>query len=287
MVDVFKAILLGIIEGITEWLPISSTGHLILTNKFLQLGVSDAFLEMFEVVIQLGAIFAVILLFWNKLWPFTTRKDSTGIINIHNICGIKKQSVSIWLKVAVACIPTILIAFPFEKYIEPYFLNQNVEHITVSIMLIVYGIIFIVVENANKNHAPKIATMQMLSYKTAFFIGCFQALAVIPGTSRSGSTILGAMLIGLSRTVAAEFSFYLAVPTMFGASLLKILDFGFQFTGTEIVILAAGMITSFVVSLLAIKFLLGFVKKHSFASFGYYRIVLGIAVLLYFALVNP
>jgi len=280
MIDVFKAILLGIIEGITEWLPISSTGHLILADEFIKLGVSESFLEMFNVVIQLGAIFAVILLFWNKLWPFTTRKDSAGIINVHNICGIKKQSVSIWLKVIVACIPTVIIALPFEDKIDELFFNYK----TISIMLIVYGIAFIVIEAINKNKTPKIATMQMLSYKTAFLIGCFQALAVIPGTSRSGATILGAMLIGISRTAAAEFSFYLAVPTMFGASLLKVLDFGFQYTGIEIVILAAGMITSFVVSLLAIKFLLGFVKKNSFAAFGYYRIALGIAVLLYFAL---
>ncbi len=280
MIDVFKSILLGIIEGITEWLPISSTGHLILANEFIRLNVSDSFLEMFNVVIQLGAIFAVILLFWNKLWPFTTRKDSSGVINVHNICGIKKQSISIWLKVAIACIPTVLVALPFEDKIDELFFNYK----TVSIALIVYGVAFIVIEAFNKNRTSKVATMQMLSYKTAFLIGCFQALAVIPGTSRSGSTILGAMLIGISRTAAAEFSFYLAVPTMFGASLLKILDFGFQFSGIEIVILAAGMITSFVVSLLAIKFLLGFVKKNSFAAFGYYRIILGIAVLLYFSI---
>ena len=280
MIDVFKSIFLGIIEGITEWLPISSTGHLILADEFINLNASDAFKEMFNVVIQLGAIFAVILLFWNKLWPFTTRKESSGVINLHNVCGIKKQSVSIWLKVLVACIPTVIIALPFEDKIDELFFNYK----TVSIALIVYGVLFIVIEALNKKRTPKVNTMQMLSYKTAFLIGCFQAFAVIPGTSRSGSTILGAMLIGLSRTVAAEFSFYLAVPTMFGASLLKILDFGLHYTGTEIVILAAGMLTSFVVSLLAIKFLLGFVKKHSFAAFGYYRIVLGAAVLLYFAL---
>lgn len=281
MINLFKAILLGIIEGITEWLPISSTGHLILAEEFIKPDVSEAFFEMFNVVIQLGAIFAVILLFWNKLWPFTTRKDSAGVINVHNIFGIKKQSISIWLKVIIACLPSIVIGLPFEDKIDELFFNYK----TVSIMLIVYGISFIIVEAFNKNKTSKIATMQMLSYKTAFFIGCFQALAIIPGTSRSGATILGAMLIGISRTAAAEFSFYLAVPTMFGASILKILKFGFHFTGTEIVILVAGMITAFVVSLLAIKFLLSFVKKHSFAAFGYYRIVLGIAVLLYFALI--
>ncbi len=280
MIDVFKAILLGIIEGITEWLPISSTGHLILADEFIKLNASEQFKEMFNVVIQLGAIFAVILLFWNKLWPFTTRKDSSGVINIKNIVGVKKCSMSIWLKVVVACIPTVIIALPFEDKIDELFFNSTV----VSIALIVYGIAFIVIEWFNKNKQPKISTMQALSYKTAFLIGCFQALAVIPGTSRSGSTILGAMLIGLSRTVAAEFSFYLAVPTMFGASLLKLLKFGFAYTGTEIVVLAAGMITSFVISIIAIKFLLGFIKKNSFATFGYYRIALGIAVLLYFGI---
>ncbi len=275
MIEVFKAILLGIVEGITEWLPISSTGHIILLDEVLRLNVTPEFKEMFEVVIQLGAIFAVILLFWNKLWPLTTRKASSGVMQIPHLCGVKKASMSIWLKVAVACIPTVIIALPFEDKINEWFFNSY----TVAVMLIVYGIAFIIIESLNKKREPRVCTMQSLSYKTAFLIGCFQALAVIPGTSRSGSTILGAMIIGLSRTVAAEFSFFLAVPTMFGASLLKLLKFGFHFEGTEIVILAAGMITSFVVSIFAIKFLLGFIKKRSFAAFGYYRIALGAAVL--------
>ncbi len=275
MLEVFKAILLGIVEGITEWLPISSTGHIILLDEVLKLNVSPEFKEMFEVVIQLGAIFAVILLFWNKLWPFTTRKESSGVVQIPHLCGVKKNSVSIWLKVAVACVPTVIVALPFEDKINELFFNS----LTVAAMLIVYGILFIIIEALNKNKEPRISTMQSLDYKTAFLIGCFQALAVIPGTSRSGSTILGAMIIGLSRTVAAEFSFFLAVPTMFGASLLKLLKFGFHFEGVEMVILAAGMITSFAVSIFAIKFLLGFIKKRSFATFGYYRIVLGAAVL--------
>ncbi len=280
MIEVFKAIFIGIIEGITEWLPISSTGHIILVDEFLKMDVSDSFKEMFEVVIQLGAIMAVVVLFWNKLWPFTTRKESSGVIQVKNLFGIKKQSVSIWLKVAIACIPTVIIALPFDDKINELFFNYK----TVSIALIVYGVLYIIIEALHKNKTPRISTMQSLGYGTAFLIGCFQALAVIPGTSRSGSTILGALVIGVSRTVGAEFSFYLAIPTMFGASLLKLLKFGLHFTSTEIVILSAGTITAFLVSIIAIKFLLGFVKKHSFAPFGYYRVALGALVLLYFGI---
>ena len=282
MIDVIKAIVLGIIEGITEWLPISSTGHLILADEFIKLGVSEEFKEMFDVVIQLGAIFAVILLFWNKLWPFTTRKESSGVMPLGSLFGLKKNSASIWIKVIIACVPSILIGLPFEDKIDELFFNPTV----VAIALVVYGIAFILIEHFNKNKAYAVNSMQTLSYKTAFFIGCFQVLAMIPGTSRSGSTILGAMLIGASRTVAAEFSFYLAVPTMFGASLLKLLKFGFHFTSIEIVVLAAGMVTAFVISVIAIKFLLGFIRKKSFAAFGYYRIALGALVLLYFYLVK-
>lgn len=282
MIDVIKAIVLGIIEGITEWLPISSTGHLILADEFIKLGVSEEFKEMFDVVIQLGAIFAVILLFWNKLWPFTTRKESSGVMPLGSLFGLKKNSASIWIKVIIACVPSILIGLPFEDKIDELFFNPTV----VAIALVVYGIAFILIEHFNKNKAYAVNSMQTLSYKTAFFIGCFQVLAMIPGTSRSGSTILGAMLIGASRTVAAEFSFYLAVPTMFGASLLKLLKFGFHFTSIEMVVLAAGMVTAFVISVIAIKFLLGFIRKKSFAAFGYYRIVLGVLVLLYFYLVK-
>lgn len=282
MIDVIKAIVLGIIEGITEWLPISSTGHLILADEFIKLGVSEEFKEMFDVVIQLGAIFAVILLFWNKLWPFTSRKESSGVMPLGSLFGLKKNSASIWIKVIIACVPSILIGLPFEDKIDELFFNPTV----VAVALIVYGVAFILIEHFNKNKAYAVNSMQTLSYKTAFFIGCFQVLAMIPGTSRSGSTILGAMLIGASRTVAAEFSFYLAVPTMFGASLLKLLKFGFHFTSIEMVVLAAGMVTAFVISVIAIKFLLGFIRKKSFAAFGYYRIVLGVLVLLYFYLVK-
>ena len=282
MIDVIKAIVLGIIEGITEWLPISSTGHLILADEFIKLGVSEEFKEMFDVVIQLGAIFAVILLFWNKLWPFTTRKESSGVMPLGSLFGLKKNSASIWIKVIIACVPSILIGLPFEDKIDELFFNPTV----VAVALIVYGVAFILIEHFNKNKAYAVNSMQTLSYKTAFFIGCFQVLAMIPGTSRSGSTILGAMLIGASRTVAAEFSFYLAVPTMFGASLLKLLKFGFHFTSIEMVVLAAGMVTAFVISVIAIKFLLGFIRKKSFAAFGYYRIALGALVLLYFYLVK-
>lgn len=282
MIDVIKAIVLGIIEGITEWLPISSTGHLILADEFIKLGVSEEFKEMFDVVIQLGAIFAVILLFWNKLWPFTTRKESSGVMPLGSLFGLKKNSASIWIKVIIACVPSILIGLPFEDKIDELFFNPTV----VAIALVVYGIAFILIEHFNKNKAYAVNSMQTLSYKTAFFIGCFQVLSMIPGTSRSGSTILGAMLIGASRTVAAEFSFYLAVPTMFGASLLKLLKFGFHFTSIEMVVLAAGMVTAFVISVIAIKFLLGFIRKKSFAAFGYYRIALGALVLLYFYLVK-
>lgn len=282
MIDVIKAIVLGIIEGITEWLPISSTGHLILADEFIKLGVSEEFKEMFDVVIQLGAIFAVILLFWNKLWPFTSRKESSGVMPLGSLFGLKKNSASIWIKVIIACVPSILIGLPFEDKIDELFFNPTV----VAVALIVYGVAFILIEHFNKNKAYAVNSMQTLSYKTAFFIGCFQVLAMIPGTSRSGSTILGAMLIGASRTVAAEFSFYLAVPTMFGASLLKLLKFGFHFTSIEMVVLAAGMVTAFVVSVIAIKFLLGFIRKKSFAAFGYYRIALGVLVLLYFYLVK-
>lgn len=278
MLDIFKAIFLGIIEGITEWLPISSTGHLILANEFIKLNVSPAFMEMFEVVIQLGAIMAVVVLFWNKLWPLTTRKSNSVSPLIGKI-GIKKNSLNLWIKVIIASLPAAIIGLPLDDKINKLFFNST----TVAIALIVYGVAFIVIEYANKNKQPKIATMQNFTYKTALLVGCFQALSMIPGTSRSGSTILGAMLIGCSRTVAAEFSFYLAVPVMFGASALKLLKFGFNFTGTEFIILIAGMIMSFLISIIVIKFLLGFIRKNSFKAFGYYRIALGIIVLLYFA----
>ena len=279
IIEIIKAVIVGIVEGITEWLPISSTGHIILTDAFLPLKVSEGFKEMFDVVIQLGAIFAVILLFWNKLWPFTRYRESTGVVTVGRVCAVKKNSMRLWLKVIIACLPSVLIGLPLDDWMDEHLYNPTV----VSIMLIVYGIAFIIVEQFNKKREPRIVTGQNLSYATAFFIGCFQALAIIPGTSRSGATILGAILLGCSRTLAAEFSFFLAVPTMFGASLLKVVKFiieGGRFTGSEIVILAAATITAFIVSVAAIKFLLGFVKKRSFASFGYYRIALGALVLI-------
>lgn len=281
MFDVFKAIILGIIEGITEWLPISSTGHLILADEFIKLGVSEAFMEMFEVVIQLGAIMAVVVLFWNKLWPFSLR-ESNSVQKIVGKVGIKKNSFDLWVKIIIACLPAAVIGLLFDDYINAIFFRPEV----VAAMLIIYGVAFIIIENINKNKEPKIASISALDYKTAVFIGVFQMLSMIPGTSRSGATILGAIILGLSRTAAAEFSFFLAVPVMFGASALKLLKFGFDFTGLEFIILVAGMLTAFIVSVIVIKFLLSFIRRNSFKSFGYYRIVLGIVVLAYFLLIK-
>ena len=281
MIDILKAIVIGIVEGVTEWLPVSSTGHIILTDEFIKLGMTAEFMEMFEVVIQLGAILAVVVIYWHKLWPFTLKKE-IGYNYITKQGGyIKKDIMDMWFKVVVACIPAVILV-PFNDKIDELFYNYQ----TVSAMLIIYGILFIIIERFNKKREPKIVEMSVLSYKTAILIGLFQVLAVIPGTSRSGATILGAILLGVSRVTAAEFSFYLAVPVMFGASLIKILDFGFEFTGNQIAVLATGMISAFVVSILAIKFLIGYIKKRDFAAFGYYRIILGIVVLIYFLLIH-
>lgn len=266
-IEILKAIVLGIIEGITEWLPISSTGHMILADELIKLNVSDEFMEMFRVVIQLGAIMAVVVLYFNKLNPFSSRKTLRE----------KRDTYSLWFKVIVACIPAGIIGILFDDKIDEFFYN----YITVAITLIVYGVLFIVIESQNKKR-NKIDSFSKLSYKTAFLIGMFQLLALIPGTSRSGTTILGAILLGTSRYIAAEFSFFLAIPVMFGASALKIVKFGFSFTGMEAAILISGLITAFIVSVFAIKFLTGYIKKHDFKVFGYYRIVLGIIVLLYF-----
>ena len=268
--EIIKAAILGIIEGITEWLPISSTGHMILADEFIRLNVSDAFKEMFLVVIQLGAILAVLVLYFHKLNPFSPKKSAVE----------KKETFSLWGKVIVACIPAAVIGLLFDDKIDALFYN----YITVAITLILYGVFFIVIENRNKNRAPKVNTLAELSYRTALFIGVFQVLSLIPGTSRSGATILGAILIGTSRYVAAEFTFFLAIPVMFGASLLKIVKFGFDFTGSEIAILLTGMIVAFVVSIFAIKFLMGYIKKHDFKVFGWYRIALGVVVVGYFLL---
>ena len=268
-IEILKAIILGIIEGITEWLPISSTGHMILADEFIQLNTSDAFKEMFFVVVQLGAIMAVVVLFWNKLFPFSLKDKKVEI---------KKDIFDLWFKVIVAALPAAVIGLLFDDMLNAIFYNYQ----TVALMLIIYGVLFIIVENRNKNRVPKVETLEALTYKTALMIGLFQVLALIPGTSRSGATIIGAILIGTSRFVAAEFTFFLAIPVMVGASLLKLLKFGLAFTGSELTILLVGMFVAFIVSVLAIKFLMGYIKKHDFKAFGYYRIVLGIIVLAYF-----
>lgn len=276
--DIIKSIILGIIEGITEWLPISSTGHLILADEFIKLDMSKEFMEMFNVVIQLGAILAVVVIFWNKLWPFTLDK-SKGYNYITKSGGIiKKDVMDMWFKVIVAMLPAAVVGIPFDNFFEAHFHN----YIVVSAALIVYGILFIIIERRNSGKKPKINSIADISYKTALIIGCFQALSLIPGTSRSGSTILGAIIIGVSRVAAAEFSFFLAVPVMFGASLIKLLKFGFSFTGAELAVLLVGTLTSFLVSVVAVKFLMNYVRKHDFSAFGYYRIALGAVVLAYF-----
>ena len=276
--DIIKSIILGIIEGITEWLPISSTGHLILADEFIKLDMSKEFMEMFNVVIQLGAILAVVVIFWKKLWPFTLDK-SKGYNYITKSGGvIKKDVMDMWFKVIVAMLPAAIVGIPFDNLFEEHFHN----YIVVSAALIVYGILFIIIERRNDGKKPKINSIADISYKTALIIGCFQALSLIPGTSRSGSTILGAIIIGVSRVAAAEFSFFLAVPVMFGASLIKLLKFGFSFTGAELAVLLVGTLTSFLVSVVAVKFLMNYVRKHDFSAFGYYRIALGAVVLAYF-----
>jgi len=270
MIEWLKVIILGIVEGITEWLPISSTGHMLLVDEFLHLNMSESFKEMFFVVIQLGAILAVVFIFWKKMFPFTFQEKPV----------IKKEIFSIWFKVVVACIPSGIIGILFDDYLEAHFGTPMI----IALMLILYGILFIVVEFWNARRYPKTHTLAEISYKTAFIIGVFQVLSLIPGTSRSGATIIGALIIGVSRVAAAEFTFFLAVPTMLGASAFKLLKFGFYFTGNELMTLGLGMVSAFVVSYLAIKFLMGYIKKHDFKAFGWYRIILGIIVLLYFGI---
>lgn len=271
--EILKAILFGIVEGITEWLPISSTGHMILLNQFVTLDVTPEFWEMFLVVIQLGAILAVVLLFWNKIFPFRFKEKPV----------IQKDIFILWFKILVACIPAAVIGLAFDDIFEALFYNPW----CVAIALIVFGVAFIVVENKNKSITPKITTLDSITYRTAFIIGIFQLIAAIfPGTSRSGATIVGALLIGVSRTVAAEFTFFLAIPVMLGASLLKLMKFGLHFTGEEAAILLTGMVSAFIVSIIVIRFLMGYIKRHDFKVFGWYRIVLGVVVLLYFAFVG-
>lgn len=273
IINVLKSILFGIVEGITEWLPISSTGHMILLEKICHFqDVNPEFFEMFLVVIQLGAIMAVIVMFWNKLWPF----KKVPVSDTQKEVKIRMASVQLWLKVLVGSIPAGVLGLLFDDILDKYLYN----HITVAITLIIYGVLFIVIEHINKQRRPRVRKLTELTYKDALLIGLFQALSLIPGTSRSGSTILGGISIGTSRTVASEFTFFLAVPAMLGASALKLLKFGFNFSVMELVILINGMIVAFAVSLLCIRFLMNFIKKHNFNLFGIYRIILGAIVLI-------
>ena len=272
LLEFLKVIFLGIIEGITEWLPISSTGHMLLVDEFLQLNASDEFKEMFFVVIQLGAILAVVLLFWKKMWPFRLGENKRTVV-------VRKKVFSVWFKVIVACVPGAIVTLLFDDFIEAHLHTPFV----IAAALIVYGIAFIVVEKHNQTRKPSIRKLSEIDYKTALLIGLFQVLSIIPGTSRSGATIIGALIIGVSRTAGAQFTFFLAVPVMFGLSFIKLLKFGLAFTGTELAILLVGSVSAFLVSLLVIKFLMNYIKKHDFTVFGWYRIALGIVVILYFA----
>lgn len=271
-IEYLKIIILGIVEGITEWLPISSTGHLILVDEFMKLNMSDAFKEMFDVLVQLGAILAVIVIYFKKLLPVDlVKKEDNSRKPAWN-----KDKLILWCKILVACLPAAIIGLPFNDKIDELFYNAPI----VAVMLIVYGIAFIIVEKLHKGKEFKINDIGSITFKTAALIGIFQVLALIPGTSRSGATIVGAMIIGVGRTAAAEFTFYLAIPVMFGASLLKLIKFGFAFTAAEAAALILGMVVAFVVSIIAIRFLMGYIKKHDFTVFGWYRIVLGILVLV-------
>lgn len=279
MIEILKAILFGIVEGITEWLPISSTGHMILLDEFIKLDVSADFYSMFQVVIQLGAIMAVVVLFWNDFFPFGKKNNKQPMSQTGILSFVKMGKIILWFKILVACVPAAIVGILFDEQLEALFYNYQ----TVSIALIVFGIAFIVIENRNQGRQSHINTLTDLTFNTAFLIGIFQLIAaVFPGTSRSGATIVGALLLGVSRTVAAEFTFFLAIPVMFGASLLKIVKFGFVFTSQELIILVIGMIVAFIVSVLIIQFLMSYIKKHDFKVFGWYRIVLGLIVLGYF-----
>lgn len=277
MIEILKAILFGIVEGITEWLPISSTGHMILLDEFVKLNVSKEFWDLFLVVIQLGAIMAVVILFWHKIWPFNfTHKEEGGVI--------KMPVIVLWIKIIVACVPAAIVGVFFDDFLEKYLYNFPI----VAAMLIIFGVLFIVVERKNAGKKPKIRKLSEITYRTALMIGLFQLIAAIfPGTSRSGATIIGALMIGVSRTVAAEFTFFLAIPVMFGASLLKVVKYvaevGLVFSGTEVAVLIVGVLVAFFVSLFVIKFLMGYIKKNNFIPFGWYRIILGGILLIYYA----
>lgn len=271
MLEWIKALIYGIIEGISEWLPISSTGHMIIFEEVLPMNVSDSFWNVFLVVVQLGAIMAVVLLYWKQIFPFGWKKDSKQII-------IKNSIFTLWFKILVACIPAAIIGLAFDDILEKYLYNSLV----VAIMLVLVGVAFIVVENKNKDLKPRVTSLKQLTYKDAFLIGMYQLVAAIfPGTSRSGATILGGLSLGVSREVASQFTFFLAIPVMFGASLLKVLKFGLAFSLNEVIILLLGMLSAFIVSIIVIRFLMEYIKKHDFKIFGYYRIVLGIIVILF------
>lgn len=276
MLDIIKAVLYGIVEGITEWLPVSSTGHMILLDEFVKMNVSEDFWNMFLVVIQLGAILAVVILYWNQIFPWDFSKEARKEHRVN-----RKDVWMLWAKILVACIPAAIVGVLFDDWLDEHLYNGYV----VATMLIIFGILFIIIENKNKGKEPVIKTLEEIDFKTALIIGVFQLIAAIfPGTSRSGSTIVGSLMIGVSRTAAAQFTFLLAIPVMFGASLLKLLKFGLAFSSSEIAILVTGMVVAFVVSIIVIKFLMGYIRKHDFKVFGWYRIILGIVVLAYFFL---
>ncbi len=275
--EIIKAVILGIVEGITEWLPVSSTGHLILVDEFLHLNMSEDFKEMFDVVVQLGAIMAVVVIYWKQLFPVNVKNNPQPLSQSGIGAYLRRDILSMWGKIIAACIPAAVIGLLFDDLFTALFYNAT----TVAIMLIVVGIAFIFIERWNKKRTPSVNSIADMSYKIVLLIGVFQLIAaVFPGTSRSGATIIGALLLGVSRTAAAEFTFFLAVPVMAGASLLKLVKHGFEFTGTELAVLFTGMITAFIVSILIIKFLMQFIRKHDFTVFGWYRIVVGIIVLV-------
>lgn len=290
--EIIKTIILGIVEGITEWLPISSTGHMILVDNFMKLNVRDEFMDIFLVVIQLGAILAVVILFWSKLWPFHLKstqvdpffKEEGKVLKIKKLCNsyVYMNKILLWVKICVASVPAAIIGLAFDDQIDEM-LTGDLRAYIVATALIVYGILFIIIENLKKRE--KISELDKMPYLTALYIGLIQCLSLVPGTSRSGSTILGASLLGTSRTVAAEFSFFLGIPAMFGASAIKLLKFfldGFSFTSQEIIIMLIGCVVSFGVSVFAIKFLVSYIKKHDFKAFGIYRIILGVILIVYF-----
>lgn len=275
LLESLKALLFGIVEGVTEWLPISSTGHMILLDEFIQLQMTDAFKSMFEVVIQLGAILAVVVLYFSKLWPFKKPKKGEGFVGL-----FKMETVMLWLKVVVAILPSAIVGIPFDDWMDAHLHNAPV----VAAMLVIYGVAFILVEKKQRARRARIQSVELIDMRMALMIGLFQVFSLVPGTSRSGATILGGILMGCSRAAASEFSFFLAVPTMAGASLLKVLKFGLSFTSEELLILGIGCVSAFVVSIIAIKTFIGYIKQHSFTAFGWYRIILGALVAVYFLL---